>query len=59
MVGVKNLVTTRYDVKWKLPDVVGEGDVVFYLIVNDADDGNENDYVVWKNLRLRVVGTRR
>ena len=52
MVGVKNLVTTRYDLKWKLPDVVGEGDVVFYLIVNDADDGNENDYVVWKNLRL-------
>ena len=56
MVGVKNLVTTRYDVKWKLPDVVGEGDVVFYLIVNDADDGNENDYVVWKNLRLEGGG---
>ena len=56
MVGVKNLVTTRYDLKWKLPDVVGEGDVVFYLIVNDADDGNENDYVVWKNLRLEGGG---
>ena len=56
MVGVKNLVTTRYDVKWKLPDVVGEGDVVCYLIVNDADDGNENDYVVWKNLRLEGGG---
>ena len=56
MVGVKNLVTTRYDVKWKLPDVGGEGDVVFYLIVNDADDGNENDYVVWKNLRLEGGG---
>ena len=56
MVGVKNLVTTRYDVKWKLPDVAGEGDVVFYLIVNDAADGNENDYVVWKNLRLEGGG---
>ena len=56
MVGVKNLVTTRYDLKWKLPDVVGEGDFVFYLIVNDADDGNENDYVVWKNLRLEGGG---
>ena len=56
MVGVKNLVTTRYDLKWKLPDVVGEGDIVFYLIVNDADDGNENDYVVWKNLRLEGGG---
>ena len=56
MVGVKNLVTTRYDVKWKLPDVAGEDDVVFYLIVNDADDGNENDYVVWKNLRLEGGG---
>ena len=56
MVGVKNLVTTRYDLKWKLPDVVGEGDLVFYLIVNDADDGNENDYVVWKNLRLEGGG---
>ena len=56
MVGVKNLVTTRYDLKWKLPDVVGEDDVVFYLIINDADDGNENDYVVWKNLRLEGGG---
>ena len=56
MVGVKNLVTTRYDLKWKLPDVVGEGDIAFYLIVNDADDGNENDYVVWKNLRLEGGG---
>ena len=56
MVGVKNLVTTRYDVKWKLPDVAGEDDVVFYLIINDADDGNENDYVVWKNLRLEGGG---
>ena len=56
MVGVKNLVSTRYDVKWKLPDVAGEDDVVFYLIINDADDGNENDYVVWKNLRLEGGG---
>ena len=56
MVGAKNLVTTRYDLKWKLPDVVGEDDVVFYLIINDADDGNENDYVVWKNLRLEGGG---
>ena len=31
-------------------------DVVFYLITDDANAGNKDDYVVWKNLRLEGAG---
>ena len=55
-VGVQNLVTTRHDIKWSLPVGSDGGDVVFYLITDDANDGNNNDYVVWKNLMLSGGG---
>ena len=55
-VGVQDLVTTRHDIKWSLPVGSDGGDVVFYLITDDANDGNNNDYVVWKNLRLEGGG---
>lgn len=51
-VGVQDLVTTRNDVKWSLPVRSNASDVVFYLSTDDANDGNNDDYVVWKNLRL-------
>jgi len=55
-VGVKGLVTTRHDIKWSLPVGSDGADVVFYLITDDANDGNKDDYVVWKNLRLEGAG---
>ena len=56
MVGIKNLVITNYQIKWRLPDTGGDDEVVFYLRTDDAGDGNESDYVVWKNLRLEGAG---
>ena len=55
-VGVQSLVTTRHDIKWSLPVGSDGNDVVFYLITDDANDGNKDDYVVWKNLRLEGGG---
>ncbi|MEC9326740.1 MAG: DUF1587 domain-containing protein, partial [Verrucomicrobiota bacterium] len=55
-VGVQDLVTTRHDIKRSLPVGSDDGDVVFYLITDDANDGNNNDYVVWKNLMLSGGG---
>jgi hypothetical protein len=55
-VGVRTLVASRQDFKWKLPTAADGNDVVFYLATGDAGDGNDNDYVVWKNLRLEGGG---
>jgi hypothetical protein len=55
-VGVRTLVATRQDLKWKLPAAADGKDVVFYLATGDAGDGNDSDYVVWKNLRLEGGG---
>lgn len=55
-VGVRTLVATRQDYKWKLPPAADGQDVVFYLATGDAGDGNDGDYVVWKNLRLEGGG---
>jgi len=51
-VGVRTLIATRQDFKWELPTASDGKDVVFYLATRDAGDGNDSDYVVWKNLRL-------
>ena len=55
-VGVRTLVATRQDFKWKLPAGADGKDVVFHLAAGDAGDGNKGDYVVWKNLRLEGGG---
>ena len=57
-IGVRTLVATRKDLKWKLSNRADGSDVVFYLAAGDAGDGNKSDYVVWKNLRLEGVGHR-
>ncbi|MFP6874623.1 MAG: DUF1592 domain-containing protein [Verrucomicrobiales bacterium] len=55
-VGVRTLVASRQDLKWKLPAAADGKDIVFYLATGDAGDGNDHDYVVWKNLRLEGGG---
>jgi RNAse (barnase) inhibitor barstar len=51
-VGARTAIATQQDFKWKLPAAQEGNDVVFYLATGDAGDGNEADYVVWKNFRL-------
>jgi hypothetical protein len=55
-VGARTAIATRQDFKWKLPEAPNGKDVVFYLATGDAGDGNEADYVVWKNFRLEGDG---
>tara|TARA_Y100000766_G_scaffold99743_2_gene85109 strand:- start:3817 stop:7908 length:4092 start_codon:yes stop_codon:yes gene_type:complete len=55
-VGAQDLVTIRQDIKWSLPVGSNGSDVVFYLSTDDANDGNKDDYVVWRNLRLEGGG---
>ena len=55
-VGVRTLVASRQDLKWQLPAAADGKDIVFYLATGDAGDGNDKDYVVWKNLRLEGGG---
>ena len=51
-VGVETIIASRQDLKWKLPAAADGKDIVFYLAMGDAGDGNDHDYVVCKNLRL-------
>ena len=47
-----NPIVARQEFKLKLPESSDGKDVVLYLTANDAGDGNDGDYVVWKNPRL-------
>ena len=55
-VGIRALFTPRQKLKWELPAAADGEDIVFYLATGDAGDGNDKDYVVWKNLRLEGGG---
>ncbi|MCH7725710.1 MAG: DUF1592 domain-containing protein [Planctomycetes bacterium] len=55
-VGIRTSIASRQEIRWKLPVAPNGKDVVFYLTTNDAGDGNEADYVVWKNFRLEGGG---
>jgi hypothetical protein len=55
-VGVKTLFATGQGLKWQLPVASDGKDTVFHLATGDAGDGNDHDYVVWKNLRLEGGG---
>ena len=52
-------IVTQHDVSFAIP-VPGEGeeksDVVVSLVVTDAGDGNEHDFVVWQQPRLIMEG---
>jgi len=51
-----NLLSARQDVKLKLPAPTDGKDVTIYLVASDAGDGNENDFVEWKEPRLVAPG---
>ena len=44
------------EVRLKLPAATNGQDIVFYLAVSDAGDGNEHDFAVWENPRLVAPG---
>src|SRR5262249_52090285 len=48
--------TTKHDIKFKMPDARDGGDVTLSLVAGDAGDGNENDFVVWQSPRLVTPG---
>jgi hypothetical protein len=45
-------ITTRQELRLKLPKSLPEEDVVIYLTASDLGDGNEQDYVVWERPRI-------
>jgi hypothetical protein len=49
-------VATSDEVRLKLPESTNDEPIVVSLVAGDAGDGNENDYVVWKQPRLVVSG---
>jgi hypothetical protein len=48
-------VAFQQDVRLKLPAATN-GEVTLYLVASDAGDGNENDFVVWREPRLIAPG---
>ncbi len=49
-------ITTRYDVRLKLPASDDANQVSLYLSATDAGDGNDNDFVIWQSPRLVAPG---
>lgn len=47
-----SLLTANQELRLKLPDPAANSDVVFYLSAHELNDGNRDDFVVWKNPRL-------
>ena len=48
--------TTKQEIKFKIPDSPDGKDVAISLVATDAGDGNAGDYVVWKAPRLVLPG---
>ena len=48
--------TTKHEIKFKIPESPDGGDVTISLVASDAGDGNENDFVVWQSPRLVAPG---
>ncbi|HEX2476119.1 MAG TPA: DUF1592 domain-containing protein [Lacipirellulaceae bacterium] len=51
-----NPLATTQEIKFKIPESQEGADVAFSLVVTDAGDGGESDYVVWKSPRLVKEG---
>lgn len=49
-------VTTRSEIRTKIPAVSDGEDVTLYLSSTDAGDGSESDFVVWEQPRLVAPG---
>ncbi|WP_254508062.1 DUF1592 domain-containing protein [Anatilimnocola floriformis] len=48
--------TSKQDLKFKLPPPSAGEDIVLSLVTSDLGDGNENDFVVWQQPRLVAPG---
>ncbi|MDB6130661.1 MAG: cytochrome, partial [Verrucomicrobiales bacterium] len=51
-----NPISSEQEVRLKLPPASDAGDISIYLSAGDAGDGNENDFVVWKEPRFVAPG---
>ncbi len=51
-----NPLTTKQEIKFKVPESPDAQDVTVSLIATDAGDGNEHDFVVWHSPRLVAPG---
>ena len=49
-------VTTRSEIRTKIPAVSDGQDISLYLTASDAGDGNASDFVVWEQPRLVAPG---
>ncbi len=49
-------VTSRQEVRFKIPATPDSQDVVLSLLASDAGDGNAHDFVVWQRPRLVAPG---
>ncbi|MDB6032719.1 MAG: cytochrome [Verrucomicrobiales bacterium] len=48
--------TSKQEVRLKLPATPDAKEITLYLVAGDAGDGNANDYVVWQQPRLVAAG---
>jgi len=48
-------ITTRQELRAKLPESPSGTDIVLYLTASDLSDGNERDFVVWENSRFEFT----
>ncbi|MBC8356221.1 MAG: DUF1592 domain-containing protein [Planctomycetes bacterium] len=48
-------VTTRQELRVKLPEAARGTDIVIYLTASDLGDGNEQDFVVWEKPRIEFA----
>ena len=51
-----NPITTKSDIRFKLPASTDGDQVTVYLTAMDAGDGNDRDFVVWQQPRLVAAG---
>ncbi|HMC26255.1 MAG TPA: DUF1592 domain-containing protein, partial [Verrucomicrobiae bacterium] len=49
-------VTSKQEVRLKVPAPADGKEVTLYLVAGDAGDGNENDFVIWQQPRLVAPG---
>jgi hypothetical protein len=49
-------VTTKSEIRHKLPESTDGQQVIFYLTATDAGDGSDHDFVVWEQPRLVASG---
>lgn len=51
-----NPLVTQQEIRFKIPAAEGGSDVTLTLVSSDAGDGNEHDFVLWRQPRLVAPG---